>query len=295
MREFNLKSYAQLTNEALELYLPSPKDHPGIIHEAMRYSVLAGGKRPRPTLGFIAHEMFGGNVRSFQPAAAALECLHTYSLIHDDLPSMDNDDVRRGKPTCHRMYGEAVAILAGDALLTLAFELMTLRLKDHFTATKVLQATGELAVACGTYGLVGGQTVDVLAEGQEVPNPEQTVEYIHTHKTGALITASLRTGALLAGATKTELAALSRFGHYLGLCFQIRDDILDHVGEDAKVGKTLGKDKKSGKLTYVSVYGLGKAQEHLQRCHAACESSLKPLRETDSLLAMAALAVERDS
>lgn len=295
MREFNLKSYAHLTNEALELHMPSAKDHPGIIHEAMRYSVFAGGKRLRPAIGFIAHEMFGGNVRDFQPAAAAIECLHTYSLIHDDLPSMDNDDLRRGKPTCHRMYGEAVAILAGDALLTLAFELMTLRLRENFSATQVLQATGELAVACGTYGLIGGQTVDVLAEGQEVPNPEQTVEYIHTHKTGALITASLRTGAILAGATKDELAALSRYGHYLGLCFQIRDDILDHAGEESRLGKTLGKDKKSGKLTYVSVYGPEKAEEHLHRCHAACVGALKPLRETDSLLAVAALAVERDS
>ncbi len=295
MRDFNLKSYAGLANEALEQYIPSAKDHPGIIHEAMRYSVFAGGKRLRPTLGFITHEMFGGSVRNFQPAAAALECLHTYSLIHDDLPAMDDDEFRRGKPTCHRMYGEAVAILAGDALLTLAFELMTLRLRETFTATQVLQATAELAVACGTYGLIGGQTVDILAEGQEVPNPELTVEYIHTHKTGALITASLRTGAMLAGATRDELAALSRFGHYLGLCFQIRDDILDHTGDQAKVGKTLGKDKKSGKLTYVSVYGLEKAEEQLRKCHVACESALKPLRETDSLLAVAALAVERDS
>ena len=295
MKSFNLKEYTLLVNEALERFIPGPKEYPATIHEAMRYSVFAGGKRFRGVLGLVAHEMFGGNPRHFLAAAAAIECIHTYSLIHDDLPAMDDDDFRRGKPSSHKIYGEAIAILAGDALLTLAFELMTHHLTEHFTSTKILHATAELAIASGTYGLVGGQTMDLLAEGKEVPNPEKTLEYIHTHKTGALITAALRTGAILAGATKDELAGLTRYGHYLGLAFQIRDDILDHVGEESKLGKTTGKDASSGKLTYVSVHGLAQAHEQLDKCYKASILALEPLNRTDYLQEIAHLCVHRES
>jgi geranylgeranyl diphosphate synthase type II len=295
MREFNLRNYALLVNEALERYLPGSRENPPAIHEAMRYSVFAGGKRLRPALGYVSHEMFGGNPRDFSPAAAAIECIHTYSLIHDDLPSMDNDDLRRGKPTNHKVFGEAIAILAGDALLTLAFELMTNHLTDKFSSTRILQSTAELAIACGTYGLIGGQVVDLLSEGKEIAHPQQTLEYIHAHKTGALITAAIRCGGILAGATEDELLALTRYGSYLGLGFQIRDDILDCVGEEKSIGKTRGKDKASGKHTYVSVFGVDGAEQQVKRCLDACMSALEPLNDTAALRQIAHMCLNRNA
>lgn len=293
MKAFDLRHYSLLVNEALETYLPRENEYPATIHEAIRYSVFAGGKRLRPSLALASHEMFGGNAMNFLPAAAAIECIHTYSLIHDDLPAMDNDDYRRGRLTSHKVFGEAIAILAGDALLTLAFELMTHRLPEHYSSSKVLQGTAELAFASGTYGLVGGQVVDILSENREAPNPAQTLDYIHAHKTGALITSALRIGAILAGATKHELGLLTRYATNLGLGFQIRDDILDATASSEKLGKTAGKDQTAGKLTYVSVYGLHGAEERVRKCHEACLAALESLWGSEPLRQAADLCLNR--
>ncbi|MBT9135821.1 MAG: Farnesyl diphosphate synthase [Firmicutes bacterium] len=265
MKTFDQGYYSLMVNEALLTYLPSEKEFPPTIHAAMHYSVMGGGKRLRPALAIATHEMFGGSARTFLPAAAAIECIHTYSLVHDDLPAMDNDDYRRGRLSCHKVYGEAIAILAGDALLTLAFELMVNRLPEFYSSSKVLQATAEMALAAGTYGLVGGQSVDILSENQELATPLPTLEYIHTHKTGALFAAAVRMGAILAGTVKDELELLTRYATHLGLGFQIRDDILDASGVDSA----------KGKLTYVSVLGVRGAEEKLRKCHEACYDALK--------------------
>ena len=283
MKVFDLKHYNLLVNEALELYLPAEKEHPSTIHAAMRYSVFGGGKRLRPAMVIATHEMFGGRAANIMPAAAAVECIHTYSLVHDDLPAMDDDDFRRGRASCHKVFGEAIAILTGDALLTLAFELMVNRLPEFHSASKVLQATAELALAAGTYGLVGGQVVDILSENKELALPLPTLEYIHSHKTGALLTASVRVGAILAGAVENELNLLTRYAAHLGLGFQIRDDILDATRNTADLGKTAGKDNKAGKLTYVTVLGVAGAEEKLRKCHAACYDALSALGGSEML------------
>lgn len=283
MKRFELARYKLLVNEALETYLPRDSEHPATIHQAMRYSIFPGGKRLRPALALVAHEMFGGNPAQCLPAAAAVECVHTYSLIHDDLPAMDNDDYRRGRLTTHKVYGEAMAILAGDALLTLAFELMTNRLMEYYSAASVLKSTAELALSAGTFGLVGGQVVDIWATKREVQNPTQTLEYIHAHKTGALITVATRIGAILAGATKSELNHITRFTTHLGLGFQIRDDILD------------AKESESGKLTYVSVYGMQGAEDKVRRCYEACLAALEPLGGSFPLQQAADLCLNRKS
>jgi len=265
MRHFDLNHYTLMVNEALESYLPGDREFPTIIHEAMRYSVISGGKRLRPALALATHEMLGGKALTFLPAAAAIECIHAYSLVHDDLPAMDDDDFRRGKPSCHKKFGEAIAILTGDALLTLSFELMVNRLPEFHSASRVLQATAELALAAGTYGLIGGQVVDILSENREFSSPLPTLEYMHTHKTGALFTAAVRMGAIMAGTVKEELEALTRYATSLGFGFQIRDDILDaNTGENQK-----------GKLTYVAVMGLRGSEERLRRCHEDCYDALK--------------------
>ncbi|MDP3058162.1 MAG: polyprenyl synthetase family protein, partial [bacterium] len=256
MNEFNLARYSRLVDEELERSLPLGKEHPAIIHEAMRYSIFAGGKRLRPALALLTHETFGGDVKSIMPAAAALECIHTYSLIHDDLPAMDNDDYRRGKLTCHKVFGEAIAILAGDALLALGFELMARGSNQHFITTRVIQCLSELAQATGSSGLVGGQVVDIMSTSLDVTNEAATVDYIHVHKTGSLITSSVRIGAILAGASEQELGAVTRYAYYLGLGYQICDDILDAEGSSAALGKKAQKDHLANKLTYVSVYGI---------------------------------------
>ncbi len=283
MKRFDIGRYKLLVDEALQTYLPEDSEHPVTIHQAMRYSLFPGGKRLRPALALAVHEMFGGNPAHFLPAAAAVECVHTYSLIHDDLPAMDNDDYRRGRLTTHKVYGEAMAILAGDAMLTLAFELMTHRLSEHFSAARVLTGTAELAFSAGTYGLVGGQVVDIWATNREVPNPTQTLEYIHAHKTGALITVAARIGAILAGATKNELTHITRFATHLGLGFQIRDDILD------------AQEAETGKLTYVSIYGLQGAEEKVRRCYESCLAALEPLAGSFPLQQAADLCLNRKS
>jgi geranylgeranyl diphosphate synthase type II len=239
-----------LVEQLLGELLPSEKTPPTTLHAAMRYSVLAGGKRLRPTLALAAYEFCGGDpavsARSIQFAMAALEMVHTYSLIHDDLPCMDDDDLRRGRPTCHKKFGEAVAVLAGDALHVVAFELMA--------QTGSIRAVTELAEAIGTGGMLGGQIADVEAEGHRISRAE--VEYIHNHKTGKLIRGAVRIGAILAGTDAETLLRLTAYGEKIGLAFQIIDDILDIEGDQRKLGKQVGSDSRKEKATYPSVIGI---------------------------------------
>jgi geranylgeranyl diphosphate synthase type II len=253
-----------LVEEALDRFLPSVEAYPRLIHEAMRYSVFAGGKRLRPILTIASAEAVGGTQEDALPVAAALECIHTYSLIHDDLPSMDNDEFRRGKPTCHKVYGEALAILAGDALLTLAFSLLSQEaLARKLGAERLSLLIQEVAKAAGSLGMVGGQVVDILSEGREVDR--ETLRYLHTHKTGALIRASVLAGALVASASKDELEALSRYGERVGLAFQIVDDLLDITGKQEEMGKPVGGDRRKRKATYPELLGQEESRRQVEK------------------------------
>ena len=242
---------------ALDRLLPTEITQPPSIHTAMRYSVFAGGKRIRPLLCLEAARIFGSDVTSVLHPACAIECIHTYSLIHDDLPALDNDDLRRGKPTCHKQFGEALAILAGDALLTLAFEIIG---ATPVPAERRVAILTEVATSAGTVrGMVGGQVADLEAERKPV-SPE-VLEYIHRSKTAALIRASVTSGALCGGAPADDVARLRRFGENIGWAFQVTDDILDVEESSAALGKTAGKDVAQQKATYPAVYGLAKSHE----------------------------------
>lgn len=231
---------------------------PGRLADAMHYSLLAGGKRIRPALLLECFLVCGGSdIELALPAAVSIECMHTYSLIHDDLPSMDNDDLRRGKPTCHRKFDEATAILAGDALQAMSFELLS---SLQAPAPVVVELVRRLALAAGAKGMVGGQMMDLLAENQKIEDALQ-VERIHLHKTGALLRYSCEAGALLAGASEAQLEDCSRYGKAVGLLFQIADDILDATASSEALGKSAGKDEAQHKATYVSVLGLPRARE----------------------------------
>ncbi|KYH31650.1 MAG: geranylgeranyl diphosphate synthase, type [Moorella sp. (in: firmicutes)] len=289
MRVTELESYLasrrQLVQEALEKSLPPAESYPPAIHQAMRYSLFAGGKRLRPILVLAAGESAGSPPEPLLPAACAVELIHTYSLIHDDLPAMDNDDYRRGRPTCHKVFGEAIALLAGDALLTQAFAVLS-QVPAGIPPAKVLQAIGELATAAGSQGMIGGQVVDMEAEGQ--PATLEIVNYIHTHKTGSLIRACLRLGGILSGAGEEQLAVLTRYGENLGLAFQITDDILDIEGDFTRMGKKGGMDVARGKATYPACLGLKKAREIARELCAEAQSlalSLGPAAEPLFLLA----------
>jgi len=242
---------------ALERLLPSEGTRPPSIHQAMRYSVFAGGKRIRPILCLETARIFDTNVTPALHPACAVEMIHTYSLIHDDLPALDNDDLRRGKPTCHKKFGEATAILAGDALLTLAFETIS---ATPVAPVRSVAMAAELATAAGTVnGMVGGQVADLEAAGQRIGS--EMLEYIHRSKTAALIRASVGTGALCAGAGGEDVARLRRFGESIGWAFQVTDDILDVEESSAALGKTAGKDVAQQKATYPAIHGLARAHE----------------------------------
>jgi geranylgeranyl diphosphate synthase type II len=261
-----LARQAQLDARLQEL-LPPESEPPKSIHQAMRHSVFAGGKRVRPILCLEAAAAVDENCAPLD-LACALECIHTYSLIHDDLPALDNDDYRRGVPTCHKAFGEAIAILAGDALLTLAFQILA--------ATARPQIIAEIAAAAGTVnGMIGGQVVDLESERKVVDTA--TLEYIHRSKTGALLTASVRSGALYAGAAGADLERLTEYGRQVGLLFQIVDDILDVEGSSEELGKTAGKDAKQQKATYPGVHGLKRAREMAGQTLAQCLQTLEPL------------------
>ena len=248
-----------LVESLLEKYLPAVAMEPRMLHEAMRYSVLAGGKRLRPILALSTYEHCGGRTSSsdlpIHRAMAALEMVHTYSLIHDDLPCMDDDDLRRGMPTCHKKFGEATAVLAGDALHVVAFQLMA--------QTGMVQVVEELAEAVGTFGMIGGQVADVEAEGKNIS--EREIVYIHQRKTGALIRCSVRIGALLAVSSGQSFARLSQYGEKIGLAFQIIDDILDVEGDPTLLGKNAGSDSRKQKATYPGVVGMEQARADANR------------------------------
>ena len=260
----DIKAYlgeiATLVDGALDHFLPDEERMPQSLHKAMRYSIFAGGKRIRPVLMMAAADAVGGNRDNVIPAACAMEMIHTYSLIHDDLPAMDDDDFRRGNPTNHKVFGEANAILAGDALLTEAFVLLASDSRGGAIDAEVRRRVIHIiARAAGCAGMVGGQVVDMESEGKEIDLP--TLEYIHIHKTGALIKASIEVGALLGGADDRTFAKLSRYGELAGLAFQIADDILDVTADQEELGKDVGSDEARGKATYVSLLGLRQARE----------------------------------
>jgi geranylgeranyl diphosphate synthase type II len=265
----------QAVDSALQRLLPSPETPPTSIHQAMRYSVFAGGKRIRPILCLETARIFMPDVAPALHPACAVEFIHTYSLIHDDLPALDNDDLRRGKPTCHKKFGEAIAILAGDALLTLAFETLG---TTPVEASLRIRMLAEVASSAGTVnGMVGGQVADLEAEGREV-GPE-TLEYIHRSKTAALIRAAITSGALCAGAGDADVARLRHFGETIGWAFQVTDDILDVEESSAALGKTAGKDIVQQKATYPAVYGLKRSHEIAGELSSQAIADLAPYQE----------------
>ena len=287
-------AYRALTDRALDLYLPDAAALPPRLHEAMRYSLFCGGKRLRPLLVFAGAEAVGGNIEWVIPLACAVECIHTFSLIHDDLPAIDDDDLRRGSPTSHVVYGEAMAILAGDALLALAFDLIA-ECRVHAPADRVLDAVAMVARASGTRGMVGGQVSDIESEGLSGLDIA-TVASIHERKTGALLLASLLSGARLCGATPTQEHALYTYGTQTGLAFQITDDILDLEGDAEKLGKPLGSDLKQDKATYPKILGIDASRALARRASDTALSALSDFGpEADPLRALAHYIVERDS
>jgi geranylgeranyl diphosphate synthase, type II len=261
----NLKAYLRSRQKeidrALDRYLPKASTKPATLHKAMRYSLFAGGKRLRPILCLAAAEACGGKIKNALPLACALECIHTYSLVHDDLPSMDNDDFRRGRPTCHKVFGDGIAILAGDALLTIAFEIVSsARPAPRYNMSILLR---EVAVAAGSQKLIAGQVADLEAEGRNVKRDE--LRFIHENKTAAILKASVRLGAMSANADAKKLRAITQFGHGLGLAFQVIDDILDLTQTSEILGKSAGKDVAAKKATYPAVIGLEKSRAEARR------------------------------
>jgi geranylgeranyl diphosphate synthase type II len=276
---------------ALERLLPCAAQHPSSIHQAMRHSVFAGGKRLRPILCMEAARMIAGTLPDgVADLGAAIEMLHTYSLVHDDLPALDNDDLRRGRPTCHKAYGEATAILAGDALQTQAYEVLA---KLRCPAEARVRIIAELAHATGTIdGMIGGQVVDL--ESEHIRPDLETLEYIHRAKTGALITASLITGCYYAGASDAELASVRKFGRDAGLAFQVADDILDVTQTSEQLGKTAGKDVASEKVTYPALFGLEKAEKMAADLIGSACAALDPFAgRAEALKQIARYLVER--
>ncbi len=282
-----------IVDKSLEKLVPPARTFPPSVHEAMRYSLFAGGKRVRPILAVASAEALGARTADLLPIAGSLELIHTYSLIHDDLPMMDNDDFRRGQPTCHKKFGEALAILAGDGLLNMAFEALSdpRRLKA-IPANRLLAIIREISTSSGVYGMVGGQVVDMESEGKDIDFP--TLEYIHTHKTGALIRASVRVGALYAKAGKRQFLALTHYGEMVGLAFQIADDILDITGTKEEIGKDVGSDLKKGKKTFPGFYGLEESRRRASEVADKAIHSLKGFdRRADPLRELAKYIVNR--
>jgi geranylgeranyl diphosphate synthase type II len=277
----NLRTYLRtkkaVVDGALETHFPEAHGPSSDLINAMKYSLFAGGKRLRPILCMAGAEAVGGNETLVLPVACALELIHTYSLIHDDLPLMDDDDLRRGKPTCHKVFGEAIALLAGDGLLTEAFKLMTTpELAEHVPPRVILKAITLISEAAGYRGMVGGQVVDIQSEGKTLDL--SVVEFMHNHKTGALISASVASGAILGGGDESQIKAIISYGRKTGLAFQISDDILDIEGDSATMGKESGSDEKKGKITYPAVIGINRAKEVQSEL---VEASIESLRVFD--------------
>lgn len=291
---FNLVAYLAERQVMIEAALDSaiPVAYPEKIYEAMRYSLLAGGKRLRPVLCLATCELLGGTVEMAMPTACALEMIHTMSLIHDDLPAMDNDDYRRGRLTNHKVYGDDIAILAGDGLLSYAFELVAAK-TENVPPQQVLQVIARLGRAVGAAGLVGGQVVDLASEGLAEVS-EETLTFIHTHKTGALLEACVVCGALLAGALAVDLQRLSRYAQNIGLAFQIVDDILDVTSTSEQLGKTAGKDVEAKKVTYPSLWGIEASERQAKQLVEAAKAELASFGEKAApLLAIADFITSR--
>ncbi len=279
-----LEERTKIINTALNKYLPPVNTKPTTIHKAMRYSLFSGGKRLRPVLCLAAAEACGGSINNAMPLACAVECIHTYSLIHDDLPAMDNDDFRRGRPTNHKVFGEGIAILAGDALLTIAFEIAS---KYHPTSRyPTATIIKELAEAAGSKKLIAGQVCDIEAEGKKVS--ANHLKYIHECKTAALLQCSLRVGGMSANCSPKQLKSLTSFGYYIGLAFQVIDDILDVTQTSEALGKTAGKDEKSGKATYPSILGLEKSYKIAEQLTASAFKSIEPFKNNGYFLSILA-------
>ena len=278
-------------DRALDRFLPKASAKPATIHKAMRYSLFAGGKRLRPILCLAAAEACGGLTKSALPLACALECIHTYSMIHDDLPSMDNDDFRRGRPTCHKVFGDGIAILAGDALLTIAFEIAANASGwPRYDMRTILR---EIAVAAGSRKLIAGQVADLEGEGKAINRIQ--LRYIHENKTAALLATSVRLGAMSSNATPKQLTAISDFGYALGLAFQVIDDILDVTQTSEKLGKSAGKDVAARKATYPAVLGLEKSRAEAARLTRQAHAALDSLGEhADRLHEIANYLLERE-
>jgi geranylgeranyl diphosphate synthase, type II len=295
----DLKTYlaesAAQVDKALDRYLPAEDVLPASLHKAMRYSVFAGGKRLRPILLLAACQAVGGTDEKALPAACALEMVHTYSLIHDDLPAMDDDDFRRGRSTNHKVFGEATAILAGDALLTQAFLLLSGPDVGHdLPSDTVRKMIHILARSSGSMGMVGGQIVDMESEGRQVDFP--VLEYIHIHKTGALILAAIQCGALVGGAEASAMGALTAYAEAAGLAFQIADDILDIVGDQAQLGKPVGSDQSRDKITYPALIGLTASRDRARELRDLAIRALDPLGDAaEPLRQIAHYIVDRSS
>jgi geranylgeranyl diphosphate synthase type II len=280
---------ARMVELALEPWLQAGPDVPRQLAEAMRYSLFSGGKRFRPALVLAACEVCGGAVERALPAAAAIECVHTFALIHDDLPVMDDDDLRRGQPTAHKVFGEAIALLAGDALLALAFGILSTQVRDAAVSSRLC---AELAEAVGWEGMIGGQAADWLGQGE--PVGQERVEHIHQRKTGRLIRCACRMGAVAAAADNTMMEALSRYGEHLGLAFQIVDDVLDATGSAAQTGKRTGKDLAAGKQTYPRAVGIEASRAAAQREAEAAIGALEAMGpQAEELRGLARLVVHR--
>ncbi|HXK11679.1 MAG TPA: farnesyl diphosphate synthase [Vicinamibacteria bacterium] len=282
--------------EALDRALPPEPAWPATIHRAARYSLFAGGKRIRPVLVLASGQAVAGAREDVMPFACAVEMIHTYSLIHDDLPAMDDDDLRRGKPTSHKVFGEAIAILAGDALLTRAFHLLAEASEagDEERLRRSVRATAVLGAACGTTGLIGGQVMDLESEGRSIGASD--LERLHRAKTGALLSACVRGGAILGGAAEDDLERLTRYARAIGLAFQVVDDVLDATEDAAHLGKTAGKDEAAKKATYVSVHGLEKARAMAASLRDEALAAVAPFGPRGDLLAaIARLVVDRHS
>jgi geranylgeranyl diphosphate synthase, type II len=298
MAVFNLSDYLtkrrKIIEEELKNVIEGIDEASGTLKRAMKYSLFSGGKRIRPIFAFAAAEAVGGTAKDALPAAIALELIHTYSLVHDDLPAMDDDDLRRGLPTSHKVFGEAQAVLAGDALLTKAFSVLTDFANNNTNPKKLLMVAHEIAQAAGEQGMLGGQIADIESERKEIDLP--SLEFIHIRKTGALILASIRSGAILVGTDEDKLGKLSKYGRNIGLAFQISDDILDVVGDKELMGKKPGQDHVKGKATYPALLGLSESKKMAEKLVEKAIEALSDFgKAAEPLRAIGTFIIERQS
>lgn len=288
-----LKEKASFVEKVLKEYMPKEEGYQKTVIEAMNYSLSAGGKRLRPILTLEACKIVGGNEDEAIPFAIAIEMIHTYSLIHDDLPALDNDDLRRGRPTNHKVYGEAMGILAGDALLNYAFEVMLAGSINKENPEKYLKAINEIAKGAGIYGMIGGQVVDVESENKQIE--KEKLDYIHMNKTAAMMVGCMRAGATIGGANSEQMEEITKYAKNIGLSFQIVDDILDIVGDESKLGKKVGSDIANHKSTYPSLLGLDKSKEIAHNLIDEAKKSIEKLSDdVDFLNGLAEYIIDRE-